>query len=236
MEMSLSLFPVSTAETPLGLVGPARPAAIAVVDSHDASRALLAGRASRAGIRVREYASPLALAARLDDDLDCILLVDRGPDELTSDFVNLVERHASPTPVVSVAVNPSPACIVRLMHAGAHSAVSASASTSELSAAIDDAIADGRARRAALQRKAACRRRIDALLPGELDVFRHVVDGEPNKVIARKLNVSIRTIENWRRQVYDKIGVDSVAQLVAFAYHAEDSRLTLWTPPVGDDL
>jgi FixJ family two-component response regulator len=36
----------------------------------------------------------------------------------------------------------------------------------------------------------------------------------PNKTIAKRLDVSLRTVENRRREVFAKMGVDSVAGLV----------------------
>ena len=44
-----------------------------------------------------------------------------------------------------------------------------------------------------------------------------IVQGKPNKLIAKQLNMSIRTIESRRHEVFAKMGVESVAELVRLA-------------------
>ena len=45
--------------------------------------------------------------------------------------------------------------------------------------------------------------------------------GKPNKQIARELDVSIRTIENRRRDVFAKMKTDNVADLVRMVIQAD---------------
>ncbi len=59
--------------------------------------------------------------------------------------------------------------------------------------------------------------RILALTPRELDVLRHLVAGNPNKIIAYELSISPRTVENHRARLMDKMQADSVAELVRMA-------------------
>ncbi|MEQ8209641.1 MAG: response regulator [Lacipirellulaceae bacterium] len=63
-------------------------------------------------------------------------------------------------------------------------------------------------------RKQALRDRLASLTEKERCVLDGVVAGEANKVIARKMDVSIRTVENHRSRVFDKMQADSVAELV----------------------
>ena len=51
-----------------------------------------------------------------------------------------------------------------------------------------------------------------------------IVQGKPNKLIAKQLNLSVRTIENRRHDVFDKMGVESVAELVRLAIEGELSE------------
>ena len=55
-----------------------------------------------------------------------------------------------------------------------------------------------------------------------------IVQGQPNKVIAKQLNMSIRTVESRRHEVFTKMGVESVAELVRLAIEGE-----LVVRPVG---
>ncbi|QDV76358.1 response regulator transcription factor [Botrimarina mediterranea] len=57
--------------------------------------------------------------------------------------------------------------------------------------------------------------RLASLTRNERDVLDAVCEGRLNKQIASELNVSVRTIEQRRRRVFDKMGVDSAVPLAA---------------------
>ena len=56
--------------------------------------------------------------------------------------------------------------------------------------------------------------------PGERDVLELVIQGMPNKLIAKKLDISTRTVETRRSKVYRKCQVQNVTELVRFVDHA----------------
>ena len=58
----------------------------------------------------------------------------------------------------------------------------------------------------------------------ERDVLRLVVTGDANKLIARKLELSVKTIEKHRSSMMKKLGVRSVPELVRLALLAEETR------------
>ncbi len=47
-----------------------------------------------------------------------------------------------------------------------------------------------------------------------------MVQGKPNKIIARQLGIAVRTVEKRRRAVFTKTGTDSVAELVRLVIDA----------------
>ncbi|HUT13511.1 MAG TPA: response regulator [Thermoguttaceae bacterium] len=58
---------------------------------------------------------------------------------------------------------------------------------------------------------------IARLTPGERKVLDMILDGKYNKEIATELGLSVRTIEDRRARVMDKMEADSVAELVQLA-------------------
>ncbi len=58
------------------------------------------------------------------------------------------------------------------------------------------------------------RARIETLNSGEMDVLKLLTTGKANKVIASQLDVSLRTVEARRAAIFEKLGVDSVAELM----------------------
>ncbi|MCY2988955.1 MAG: response regulator [Planctomycetota bacterium] len=64
------------------------------------------------------------------------------------------------------------------------------------------------------QRRADIRRRLDTLTSAERRVLERMVAGDSNKVMAKRLGVSVRTVEVRRSGVFQKMHSDSLAELV----------------------
>ena len=64
------------------------------------------------------------------------------------------------------------------------------------------------------------RRRIELLTPREREVLERLVIGSSNKLIARELAISPRTVEIHRARVMEKIGAQSLSHLVRIALMA----------------
>lgn len=62
--------------------------------------------------------------------------------------------------------------------------------------------------------QALVKQRLKSLTPKEHHVLELIVAGGANKVIANRLDVSIRTVENHRQKIFQKMKADSVAELV----------------------
>ncbi|MFO7654820.1 MAG: response regulator [Candidatus Krumholzibacteriia bacterium] len=67
--------------------------------------------------------------------------------------------------------------------------------------------------------------RLQGLTPRERQVLNMVVEGKANKVIASELELSIKTVEFHRAHVMQKMGVESVAELVQQVVAARDAGL-----------
>jgi DNA-binding NarL/FixJ family response regulator len=61
------------------------------------------------------------------------------------------------------------------------------------------------------------RARRGVLTPREREVLRFLAEGRTAKQIASQLHVSVKTIEEHRRQIMRKVGVDSIAELRSYA-------------------
>ena len=61
--------------------------------------------------------------------------------------------------------------------------------------------------------RAGLRARLDELTERERDVMHLVVEGLPNKLIAERLGISVRTVEVHRARVFEKVGVRSAVEL-----------------------
>lgn len=57
------------------------------------------------------------------------------------------------------------------------------------------------------------------LTPRELSVLQLTALGDPQKMIAHKMGVGIKSIEKYRQSVNDKLNLRSTAKLVHYALH-----------------
>jgi len=78
---------------------------------------------------------------------------------------------------------------------------------------VEQALAHSALLLQARRQAARVRARQAELTERERDVMRLVVDGLPNKLIADRLNISIRTVEVHRSRVFDKMEVKSAVEL-----------------------
>lgn len=70
-------------------------------------------------------------------------------------------------------------------------------------------------------RAAETRRRREQLSAREREVMTLLVAGHPNKTIAWELGISVRTVENHRARVMEKMGCDNVSALIHLMLAAE---------------
>jgi PAS domain S-box-containing protein len=84
-------------------------------------------------------------------------------------------------------------------------------------------ITDRRRREEQSREQVVARAQLLALSERERDVMRLVVSGDANKVIARRLNLSVKTIEKHRSSLMKKLHVRSVPELVRLALIADES-------------
>ena len=78
----------------------------------------------------------------------------------------------------------------------------------EVEAALDRA----RQRTTTAEERIQAKKAIETLNDLELSVLKLVVEGTPNKNIATQTKLAIRTVEKYRRIIFDKLGVDSAAE------------------------
>jgi two-component system, LuxR family, response regulator FixJ len=69
------------------------------------------------------------------------------------------------------------------------------------------------------------RRRLETLTPAETQVLERIVQGDSNKAMARRLDVSVRTIEVRRQRIFHKLASESVAELVRMYLEAQPENV-----------
>jgi FixJ family two-component response regulator len=189
-------------------------------------RNALARNLSAEGIRCETYSSGREFLDRYDGHRPGCLVTDLKMPGMTGIEVqqSLLER-GSGLPVIIITGFGDVPKAVAAMKGGAVDFIEKPFRNEVLMEAIRKALV-GEAE--ALAREEEAREgaeRLKSLTPRERQVLDLVVDGKANKVIAADLELSIKTVEFHRAHVMQKMGVESVAELVQRVMAARDAGL-----------
>ena len=80
--------------------------------------------------------------------------------------------------------------------------------------AVEDALKKDMANRSAMNERQSILQRVKLLTPREYEILTYVITGMLNKQIAYDLDISEKTVKVHRGRVMEKLGIDSVAELV----------------------
>ena len=105
---------------------------------------------------------------------------------------------------------------VAAMKAGAVDFIEGEADDRRLLAAIEKALADAEDE-GSVGETAQAARRLAVLSDRERQVLDEIVAGKPNKVIAHKLAISMRTVEVHRARILKRLGIRSIAEAIGLS-------------------
>jgi two-component system response regulator FixJ len=192
-----------------------------VVDDDAAVRLSLERLLGAAGFEVRAYDGPMAfLDVAASFSRGCVLLDISMPvmDGLEVQR-RLLQRHIT-LPVVVMTGEGDIQSAVRAMKAGAIDFIEKPCDDEVLINAVEAALARGS--RPEPQREAVeAAKRISRLSMREREVLDALMAGNPNKVIAFDLGISVRTVEVHRARMMHRLGVHQLAEAIRLAVMAQ---------------
>jgi two-component system, LuxR family, response regulator FixJ len=193
-------------------------ATVFVVDDDEAMRESLAFLLKSLGLEVCSFASAQDFLARYSPPVPpaCLLLDVRMPGMSGLDLQAVLKEHRIELSVIMITAYADVPMAVRAMHQGAVDFLEKPFNEQQLFDCIQKAIACDLDQ----QRTQEIRDRMARLTPRELEVMQLVVLGLLNKQIARELTLSMKTVEQHRARVMEKMGADSLASLVRMALSA----------------
>jgi FixJ family two-component response regulator len=178
-----------------------------------------------AGYQVQSFGSALEFLHSPRPDVPACLVSDvRMPGLNGLDLQSELARAGWQIPIIFITGHGDVPTSVRAMKAGAVDFLSKPFREQDLLDAIENALKRDRIAREERAMLAELRKNYKSLTPREREVMAHVVSGMPNKQIGAKLNTVEKTVKFHRGHIMEKMGADSLAELVRMAAALEIPR------------
>ncbi len=198
---------------------------IHIIDEDAAARGVTSFFLASQGYSPRVYGSvgEFLSSVRLHDRRDsaCILLSVGNGSAACCEVRDEMSRRGIGMPLIGMSAGSDMVTAVNAMKGGAADFLPEPVSESDLISAIERAIDGGSKEACRHAAQAAARARVEALSPRERQILRGLLAGMSNKAIARRLDVSPRTVEMHRANMMADLALSSLAEAIRLAIEAE---------------
>lgn len=202
-----------------------RNTSVYVVDDDDAVRSSLRLLLKSVGIPAVSFGSARDFLAAYDPDVPgCLVLDVRMPGMSGLELQEELNHRGAIIPVIFITGHGDIPMAVEAMQHGAFDFLQKPFRDQDLIDRVQRALAADTRNRAALDEGHQIAERFESLTPREREVLALVTQGKANKVMAGDLGVSQRTVEIHRARVMEKMGANSLAQLVRMMMNLERAR------------
>jgi FixJ family two-component response regulator len=187
-----------------------------------------------ARLNVATFASPQEFLQRHDPRTHgCVLLDVAMPGLNGLELQQALAAGGSATPIVFLTGQGDVPTSVRAMKRGALDFLTKPVDDEDLLAAVHAALRNDQVMRRARAEVDDIVQRLATLTPREREVLGHVIAGHLNKQAAAEMGTVEKTIKVHRARMMEKMGVQSVAELVRLAEKAQVAPAAHAPPPTA---
>jgi len=191
---------------------------VVVVDDDAAARKSLQFLLAMAGFKVSSHESgPAFLQSRDLQSCRCLIADVRMPEMTGLELLQRVKQERPDLSVIIITGHGDVPLAVEAMKSGAADFIEKPFDNDRLLDAVKGALSRDSDRDIREQGRAEIVERFNTLSPREQEVMLSLVRGNPNKVVAYELGISVRTVEIHRAHVMTKMQAGSLANLVRMA-------------------
>jgi two-component system, LuxR family, response regulator FixJ len=192
-----------------------------VVDDDREVRRSLSFMLGSAQFQPRPFASGNDLVESLDElQPGCVLLDIRMPEMDGFQVMAELADRGVDWPVVVMTGHGEVSVAVRAMKAGAIDFLEKPFEEEVLLGSLERAFGLLKERGEKAERRRAAESRIGVLSSREYQILRGLMAGLPNKALARRLDISLRTVEMHRSNMMERLQVGSLAEALTLAVQA----------------
>ncbi|MCJ1887206.1 response regulator [Pseudomonas sp. LA21] len=186
-----------------------------IVDDDKDLRTSLAWLLESVSVQALCFAGADEFLAHYDPDLPACLVVDvRMPETSGFQLQEILNERGIALPTLFVSAHGDIPMSVKAMKNGAIDFVEKPYNPQQMLERIQAALKDAVQVHAGATQRQHLQSKLDLLTGREREVLGMVIDGKASKVIARELNISVKTVDVHRTKIKEKMGVSSIAMLV----------------------
>ncbi|MEJ2228281.1 MAG: response regulator [Alphaproteobacteria bacterium] len=194
---------------------------VQVIDDDDSVRDSLFALLHSAGFSVRTHNCAKAFFANYrPEETGCVLVDMCMPDATGLEVQDWLAKEADPPPTIVITGHADIKTAVSAMKRGAVEYLEKPVEPDVLIDQVNRAVKRREYELGEHRKILEAQEKLGVLTPRERDVLKHLLDGRPNKLIARELGLSPRTVEIHRARVMEKTGAGSLSKLVRLALTA----------------
>ena len=186
-----------------------------IVDDDKDLRTSLAWLLESVSIQAQCFAGAEEFLAHYDPGSPACLVLDvRMPETSGFQLQAMLNERGAALPIIFVSAHGDIPMSVQAMKNGALDFVEKPYNPQQMLERIQAALKAAVQVHAGAEQKRQLQQRLDLLTGREREVLGMVIDGKASKVIARELNISVKTVDVHRTKIKEKMGVSSIALLV----------------------
>ncbi|MEE8577604.1 MAG: response regulator [candidate division Zixibacteria bacterium] len=186
-----------------------------VIDDEELVRKSLVAVLQNAQYDVQAFASGVEFLKALPGlNPDCVILDVRMPQMSGLDVLEILKQNHPETPVVMMSGFADVSMAVKAMQSGASDFVEKPFQAKDILDTLERVLQTSSSSNAKTVTNAEADALLSKLSKREVEVLLLLVQGKQNKVVARELGISPRTVEVHRARIMQRLGVTSFAELV----------------------
>ena len=191
-----------------------------IVDDDKDLRTSLAWLLESVSVKAQCFAGAEEFLAHYDPRQPACLVLDvRMPQTSGFQLQEILNRRGSTLPTIFVSAHGDIPMSVTAMKNGALDFVEKPYNPQQMIDRIQAALKTAVQAQADQEQREHLQGKLALLTSREREVLMLVVDGKASKVIARELNISVKTVDVHRTKIKEKMGVTSIAMLVREVLH-----------------
>lgn len=142
------------------------------------------------------------------------------------ELIRHIHDVAWPAPAVLISGHLTPTLTVKALRQGAITVVEKPFGIEEMCCEVDLARSRGLEMLKSLYHREAAREAIGALPDGHRAVLRELVECRPHKQIATRVDISLRTVEKRKKEIFERLNVGTFTELLGLLQLADVSFLS----------